>query len=98
MTDSLLTNAVRAALRYDGVGNLSVLREAAGFSGHGFAALRRGQRHISRSAARRLARVFATWARVCEMRADRITAALRNNPATVEENESKQPTTSAGED
>ena len=86
MTDSL-TRVVRATLRYDGVGNLSALREAAGFSGHGFAAFRRGQRRISPAAARRLARVFATWARACSTRADRITEALRNRQLLAEDNE-----------
>jgi hypothetical protein len=83
MTESL-TSAVRAALRYQGVGNLSALREAAGFSGHAFANVRRGQRRISPSAARRLARVFATWARACAMRADRITQALSNRQVLAE--------------
>ena len=86
MTDSL-TNAVRATLRYDGVGNLSALREAAGFSGYGFAALRRGQRRISPAAARRLARVFASWARACAARADRITEALRHRQPLVRDDE-----------
>ena len=90
MTADLLTHAVRRALRYDSVGNLSVLREAARVSGGAFAALRRGQRRISPAAARRLARVFTTWARACSARADRITEALRNNPAPVEEAEGKK--------
>ena len=97
MTADLLTHAVRAALRYDGVGNLSTLRDAAGFSGHGFAALRRGQRRISPAAARRLARVFAAWARACAARADRITRALRSDQAPGGQNEAEQTTTDEGE-
>jgi hypothetical protein len=86
MTDSL-TEAVRATLRYDALGNLTALREATGLSGHGFAGLRRGQRRISPTAARRIARVFATWARACSARADRITRALRTDQAPVGQNE-----------
>ena len=76
MTPELAT-AVCAALRYDGIGNLTLLQEAAGLSGAQFAALRRGRYPISPTVARRLARTLRTWAEQCERRAARIAQALQ---------------------
>ena len=71
-----LDKAVRSALRYDGIGNLSRLRDAVGLSGAQFAALRRGHHSISDVAARRLLRVLRSWAQQVERRADRLRSAL----------------------
>ena len=73
-----LDKAVRAALRYDGIGNLSRLRDAAGLSGAQFGAMRRGHHSISPAAARRLLRVLRTWAEMCARRADRLRNALQS--------------------
>ena len=76
MEQDELSKAVRAALRYSQVGNLTNLREVSGLSGQGFTAFRRSRHSISRAAACRIARTFRTWAAQCTRRADRIAQAL----------------------
>jgi hypothetical protein len=75
--DNELAKAVRASLRYDGLGNLGVLRQASGLTGVGFSALRRGRHPIAPAAARRIARTFRLWATACERRAARIIQTLQ---------------------